>query len=99
MEDLPERQVIAMQWSLDMMVRAFRDLAASFATLNPELADEAVKRTEMMVAHEMDRFIKKPPEGVTVDVARDIVAAVVPPFREMTQGARAMIQQAGKPKH
>lgn len=97
--ELPHRDVIAFEWSMTMMQRAFRDLAASFATVNPALADEAVKRIEMMVAAEMDRMIKKPPEGISAGELRAAIAEAVGPFREMTQGARQMIQEAGKPKN
>lgn len=96
---LPDRDTIAHEWSMTMMKRAFRDLAASFATINPVLADEAVKRIEIMVATEMDRMIKKPPEGISAADLRGAIAEAVGPFREMTQGARHLIQQAGKPKN
>lgn len=96
---MSDGEAIAYEWSLTMMKRAFRDLAASFATINPALADEAVKRIEIMVATEMDRMIKKPPEGISVTELRAAIAQAVGPFREMTQSARHMIQQAGKPKN
>lgn len=96
---LPHRDAIAHEWAMTMMKRAFRDLAASFATVNPGLADEAVKRIEIMVASEMDRMIKKPPEGISVGHLRAAIAEAVGPFRDMTQEARNLIQQAGKPKN
>jgi hypothetical protein len=97
--ELPSRDAIAFEWSMTMMNRAFRDLAASFAAVNPALADEAVKRIEQMVAAEMDRMIKKPPEGISVGNLRAAIAEAVGPFREMTQSARQLIKQAGKPKN
>jgi hypothetical protein len=97
--ELPSRETIAFEWSMSMMRRAFRDLATSFGAVNPALADDAVKRIETMVAGEMDRLLKIPPDGVTVAQLRAAIAEAVAPFREMTQEARGLIQQAGKPKN
>jgi hypothetical protein len=96
---VPSTETLAHEWSMMMMKRAFRDLAASFATINPSLAEEAVKRIEIMVATEMDRLIKNPPEGVSDRSIRASISQAVGPFREMTQAARHLIQEAGKPKN
>jgi hypothetical protein len=90
-------KIAALTWSLALVTRAFRDLTAGFAAIDVDAADRAIENIEAMVAAELTAFSEKPPEGIVVN-KRDFIA-VVGPLREMTQGARAMIQQAGKPKH
>lgn len=97
--DDTERRLIAMQWSLTTMARAFRDLAAAFGAVDGKSADNTIRDIEKMLVAEFDAMLKKPPEGVSVADLRAIFAEVVPPFRNMTQEARALIQQAGKPKN
>lgn len=98
MDDL-DRDAIAHEWSMQLMTRAFRDLAAGFATIDPVRADAAVRDIEKMTVAEFERMLKEPPEGITVDELKASLVEVIIPFREMTQSARAMIQQAGKPKN
>lgn len=96
---LPHRDAIAFEWSMTLMRRAFRDLAVSFAAVDAEAADKAIGRTELMVAAEFTAFREKPPKGITAGQVSAMALEVIPPFREMTQEARHLVQQAGKPKH
>lgn len=94
-----ERRLIAQDWSLTIMARAFSDLATAFAAVDSKGADNAIRDVEKMLVAEFDAMLKKPPEGISVSELRAIFAEVVPPFRNMTQEARALVQQAGKPKN
>lgn len=96
---MAKRDRVAFDFSMTLMTRAFRDLATSFAALNADAADRAIHNIEAMVARELQALLQKPPEGVTVRDVKLSLTEVVAPLREMTQGARGMIQQAGKPKH
>lgn len=98
MDDL-DRDAISHEWSMQLMMRAFRDLAASFATVDPKRADAAVRDIEKMTVAEFERMLKQPPDGVSVDQLKAALVEVAGPFREMTQSARALIQQNGKPKN
>jgi hypothetical protein len=111
--ETPDRDLMAFQWAMQLMTRAFRDRAASCASIDPALADEAVARIEIMVAREMDMLLQKPVDGVTVPEMRTAIAEMraaigemratiteaIAPLREMTQTARDLIQQAGQAKH
>ena len=97
MKDL-DRDAVAHDWTMTLMRRAFRDLAVSFAALDPRAADTAIMRIEQMVVAEMQKLVDKPPKGVTVAQIKAATVEVIMPFREMTQEARALIQQAGKPR-
>lgn len=94
-----ERRLIAQDWSLTVMARAFRDLAAAFGAIDGKSADNTIRDIEKMLVAEFERMLKEPPEGISVAELRAIFAEVVPPFRNMTQEARALVQQAGKPKN
>lgn len=94
-----ERRFLAMQWSLTAMARAFRDLSTAFGAVDAQRADNTIRDIEKMLVAEFETMLKKPPEGISVATMRAIIAEVMPPFRDMTQEARALIQQAGKPKN
>jgi len=49
---LPHRDAIGHERSMKLMSRAFCDLAVSFAEVDPDAADDAVRRIQM-VAYEM----------------------------------------------
>lgn len=94
-----EIDTVAAQFTMSLMVRAFRDLAASFASVDSALADAAIQRIEADIAIALHAFREKPPEGIGRGMINAAMQDIVPPLREMTQGARALVQQAGKPKH
>jgi hypothetical protein len=96
---LPHRDAVGHEQSLKLMSRAFCDLAVSFAEVDPDAADDAVRRIEMMVASEMHSALQEPPEPVTVAQMRAVIAQMIGPFRNMTQAARHLIKEAGKPKN
>jgi hypothetical protein len=95
---MPETdQTIALRWSMQLMARAFRDLASSFAAIDAGKADRAIYEIEATIARELTAFCQNPPKGVVVDQAA--IIPVVQPLREMTQSARHLIQQSMKPRH
>lgn len=94
----PSREAAAFDWQMTMMRRAFRDLAVSFATVDARLADQALMRIEQDAVAGMEKLIQQPPEGVTASQVKAIAVEMIIPFREMTQEARALAQQAGKPR-
>jgi hypothetical protein len=98
--ELPSRETIAFEFSMALMRRAFRDLAVSFAAIDPRRADAAIRDLEKAVVAEFEALLKQPPpDGVTIEEMGATFAEVVIPFRDMTQTARNLIQQAGKPKN
>jgi hypothetical protein len=94
---MERRDGIINNWASRLMTRAFRDLAASFAVVDAPAADRAIHEIEATIAAELDIFLKKLPKGVVLD--RETMMSMVGPLRDMTQGARALIQQTGKPAH
>jgi hypothetical protein len=89
--------IVAIRRLLILVARAFRDLATSFGAVDGERADRAVSEIEATIVREILAFREKPPEGIVVDSVA--LANAVSPLRAMTRAARALIQQAGKPKH
>jgi hypothetical protein len=96
---LPKRDAIGHERSMKLMSRAFCDLAVSFAEVDPDAADEAVRRIELMVASEMHSALQRPPDRVTVAQMREVIAQMIGPFRDMTQAARHLIKEAETPKN
>jgi hypothetical protein len=89
--------IVAIKWRLMLVARAFRDLATSFGAVDGERADRAVREIEATIVREILAFREKPPEAIVVESVA--LANAVSPLRAMTRAARALIQQAGKPKH
>lgn len=87
------------EWSFKLMTEAFRDLAGCFAEIDPDLADEAIEEIEKLVVRQLTTFQEEHAERIGSDAINATLKLVVPPFREMTQSARAMIQQKGQSKH
>jgi hypothetical protein len=81
-------------WTLTLMARAFRDLAVSFATVDGIRADCAIDEADMTIVRSLMAF-RETSSKRAVDAAEHAVM----PLREMTQNARALIEQAGKPKN
>jgi hypothetical protein len=99
MTDDAERDSVALRWSIALMSRAFRDLAVSFAAIDGPIAAAAIQRIEADIAINLRAFREKPPEGITRGIINAAMLEIVPPLREMTQGARQLVQQIGKPKN
>jgi hypothetical protein len=81
-------------WTLALMARAFRDLATSFAAVDGIRADCAVDEAEMTIVRALMAF-----RETSSKRTGDAAGHAVMPLREMMQDARALIQQAGKPKN
>jgi hypothetical protein len=96
---LPKRDAIGHERSMKLVSRAFCDLAVSFAEVDPDAADEAVRRIELMVASEMHSALQRPPDRVTVAQMREVIAQMIGPVRDMTQAARHLIKEAETPKN
>src|SRR5262245_4665140 len=90
-------EAVHFAWSINLMTRAFHELAGCFAQVDSELADVAMSVVEQAIADELRSFSEKPPEGMVIDAR--VLGLAVMPLHEMTQQARAMIQQARQPKH
>lgn len=87
------------EWSLRLMTEAFCDLAGNFAEVDADLAEAAIHDIEERVARTLAAFREEQAKRVGPNAVNAILKLVVPPFREMTQSARAMIQKVGKPEH
>lgn len=98
-DDGIERDLIKLNFALTMMRRAFRDLAVSFGTVDANLADRALHRIEISFVTDFENLLKKQPEGIARQQMGAAFAMAVEPLREMTQEARRLVQQGGKPKH
>ena len=61
-------------------------------------SDQAFGNIETTIGGELAGILRKPPEGVSVETLRFAIEEAARPFREMTQGALELIQQAGDAK-
>ena len=50
---------------------------------------------ETTIGGELVGILRKPPEGISVETLRFAIEEAARPFREMTQGALELIEQAG----
>jgi hypothetical protein len=67
--------------------------------VDPVLADEAILQIEKMLVAEFQALLQQSGEGIGLAAFGTAMADVIDPFRDMTREARALIQQAGNPKH
>lgn len=95
----PDDDAAIHEWSLSLMMDAFRELAFALATIDTKLADSTIQSIEAGVATKLAAFREEQAKRVGADAVNIILRQVATPFREMTQGTRAMIQKSGKPEH
>lgn len=95
----PDDDAAIHEWSLMLMTDAFRELAFALAAIDTTIADNTIQAIEAEIAIKLAAFRQEQAKRVGEDAVNAILRKVATPFREMTQGTRAMIQKAGKPEH